>query len=249
MTNCNDPLRPEPEPGEVVWLFKVDGGATVRWDWSNGSPALRQLRPHRSPKARAFAKNAPALVFSYTVAGHLLVESGLERELVEELDGDPSVSWMVAQPAELHFLADGRRVKRHIPDLLVVTGDGVTVWDARPRERQDKAFQQLVNWTRSACSDVGWGYRVFAGHQPVRRINGLWLAAYRHASVCIEAYADVIRQGIADGTIRGVGDIAARDSGYGQLIAAMYHLLWARRLACDLDQLITPSTSLSWVGE
>lgn len=247
--NPSDPSRAEPEPSDVVWLFKVDGGATVRWDWSNGCPPLRQLLPHRSPKARAFAKNAPALVFSYTVADHLLVESGLERELVEELDGDPGVSWLVAQPLELHFLSDGRRVQRHIPDLLGLAGDRVTVWDARPRERQDAAFQRLATWTDSACSEVGWKYQVFAGHQPVRRVNGLWLAAYRHAPVCIEAYADVIRQGIEDGTIRGVGDVAARDRGYGQLIAAMYHLLWARRLACDLDQPITPSTSLSWAGK
>lgn len=58
VTNPSDASRPEPEPSDVVWLFKVDGGATVRWDWTNGCPPLRQLLPHRSPKARAFAKNA-----------------------------------------------------------------------------------------------------------------------------------------------------------------------------------------------
>ncbi|MBK8447346.1 MAG: TnsA-like heteromeric transposase endonuclease subunit [Micropruina sp.] len=193
------------------------------------------------------AKNTPTLVYSHVVKGHLVVESGLERELVEELDGDPSIRWMVTQPAELHLRPDGGKLRRHTPDLLVMHDAGITVWDVRPVARQDERFAQMATWTAQACQRVGWEYRLFAGHPPVRRVNTMWLAAYRRPAVCIEAYADVIRAGLQDGSIATVGHVAAKDSGYGQLIAAMYHLLWAHRLECDLDQPITSRTRLHWV--
>jgi len=192
------------------------------------------------------SKNTPTHAYSFSVGAHLLVESGLERELVEELDGDPDVTWIVAQPAELHFHV-GRQVRRHIPDLLVATKSEIVLWDARPTERQSSDFLQVTGWTAAACADVGWAYRLFPGHAPTRRVNGLWLSAYRFPSVYIEAYADVIREGLRDGSIQTVGHVAQRDSGYGQLLNAMYHLLWAHRLGCDLERPITSATALSWL--
>lgn len=246
MSHDTDALRPETGCPRVDWVFRIDG-TIVRWDWSNGTPHLRSLGPRRVPRAKALAKNTPTLVYSHVVKGHLLVESGLERELVEELDGDPGVRWMVAQPTELHFRPMDDKLYRHIPDLLVMHDEGVTIWDVRPRARRDERFAQIAQWTALACQAIGWDYRLFAGHPPVRRVNTMWLAAYRSPSICIEAYADVIRDGIHNGSIRTVGHVAARDSGYGQLIAAMYHLLWAHRLECDLDNPITSHTTLRWV--
>lgn len=245
MTQDSDPSRPGTGAEPAEWLFRVDR-AVVRWDWANGVPPIRRLSPRRLPRATALASHSPTHVYSYTVGGHMLVESGLERELVEELDGDPNVVWMVTQPVELHFRHD-RRLRRHVPDLLVETSDGLTVWDARPEPRQSARFLEVAQWTRRSCHEVGWGYQIFSGHTPQRRVNALWLSAYRRPPVVIEAYATVIRDGLQDGSITTVGDVAERDTGYGQLLAAMYHLLWSHRLTCDLEIQITGETRLSWV--
>lgn len=248
MTNPSDPARPEPEGTSVVWLFRLEQ-EVVRWDWTTGSPPWRELAPIRTPKPRAFSRHTSVLFYSHTTRTHLNLESGVERELAEELDGDPNVDWLSAQPLEVHRLLDGRRVQRHVPDLMSVTGGTVTLWDVRPPEKQSPDFHRTAGWTRAACDEIGLRYEVFGGLAPVRRTNVLWLSAYRRAPICIEAYADAIRSGIAEGAISTVGDIAQRDSGYGQLVAAMYHLMWAHRLACDLNQPITPRTAVSWIGD
>ena len=246
MTQDSDPARAGTGAPWSEWLFRIDR-AMVHWAWVDGVPPVGRLSPVRSPRAGALASHAPAHVYSYTVGGHLLVESGLERELVEELDGDPEVVWMVSQPCELHFRRE-RQLRRHIPDLLVESSDGVlTLWDVRPTPRQSPRFLEMAALTQDACDAAGWGYRVFAGHSPQRRVNSMWLSAYRRPPVVIEAYVAVIRDGLMNGTISSVGDVRVRDTGYGQLLGAMYHLLWSRRISCDLDAPITDQTVLSWV--
>ncbi|GAA0344622.1 hypothetical protein GCM10009529_24000 [Micropruina glycogenica] len=245
MHHDTDAARPDEARSPAVWLFRLEG-ATVRWDWRNGPPDLIQLEPWRRPKARAMSRHTPTHAYSQTTKTHLAVESGIERELVEELDGDPHVSWMVTQPLQLQFREGPQPRLRHVPDLLVVEDGRVVLWDVRPLDKQNDDFQRTTQLTRTACEEVEWDYRVFAGHPPISRINHLWISAYRIPSLHISAYTDLIKNGCQDGTIRTVGDVAARDSGYGQLTSAMWHLIWCRRLACNLDAPITPLTALTW---
>lgn len=245
MSNDSDAVRPETGPQATVWVFRLDRVLT-RWDWTSGSPVLSTLQPIRLPNARALSKHAPTHVYSETMRRHLLVESGRERELVEELDGDPQVSWIAPQPCQLHFRSEGRKAVKHIPDLLVIRDGKPTVWDVRPVERQSRKFLDVAEWTRASCESIGWEYSVFGGHPPIRRVNQLWFAAYRRPSPCIEVYADVIRNGIRDGSIATVADVTSKDSGYGQLLAALWHLIWAHRVTCDMDQPLSGATPIGW---
>lgn len=109
----------------------------------------------------------------------LQLASGLEHDLVRLLDRDRSVVWMVPQPCRLIF-ADGSKVTKHVPDLLVLTRSGdVVVWDARPTRRMDETFLRQSQRTRQACEKVGWSYEVFEGLDEVTRLNQLWLASFR----------------------------------------------------------------------
>lgn len=232
------------------WVFRI-GTSPVHWLWADGvGPDPRSLGPYRLPKATAFAKHSPAHAYCHTTGSHLLVESGLERELAEELDGDPEIAWLVAQPFALYF-ADPQRERRqlkHIPDLLTVRQDGgVTVWDVRPLARQDERFLRIAQWTRSACAAVGWRYEVFPGHSPTRRVNQLWISAYRQPVPWIAALEDMLHEGLTDGTLQTVGDVYARDAGYGQLVRALYYCIWSHKIRCDLDAPITSETELAWV--
>lgn len=82
------------------WVFRI-GTSPVHWLWADGvGPDSRSLGTYRLPKATAFAKHSPAHAYCHTTGSYLLVESGLERELAEELDGDPEIAWLgrVAKP-------------------------------------------------------------------------------------------------------------------------------------------------------
>jgi hypothetical protein len=178
-----------------------------------------------------------------TTESSLVLESGLEYELARSLDREPTVVWLVAQPARLTF-DDGTS---HVPDLLAEHADGrVVIWDARPEHRQDERFQQAAELTRRACAQVGWEYAVHAGLSPARRLNLLWLTVFRNRPKW--PHHDAQRELLAhahEGVT--VGDVLASDAGDGHLTAAMWHLMWTGELVVDLDVPIT-ATTLVTVG-
>jgi hypothetical protein len=250
MGEFNDPKRGATEAAATTrlrWQFKVAGEVLV-WDWSQGAPDPRSLAPVRMPKARMTAKHLPAMPFSVTTRGSVPVESGLELDLVRDLDRQPSVSWLVGQPLVLHSLGEAGKAWRHTPDLLSVANGQVTVWDVRPPDRQDQRFQDRAWITRDACRHVGWGYEIFTGHNTARRTNLTWLNAYRSPQACPAVIAETLLTGFAQHRWSTVGDVYDHDLWHGRLVSAMWHLLWAGRLQCDLDQPLTASTVLSWAN-
>ena len=68
---------------------------------------------------KARSGHIPVYAFSVTTGGHLRLESGLEHDLVRELDRHLDVNWLVAQPCLLRLAARrrGRRLE-HTPDPL-----------------------------------------------------------------------------------------------------------------------------------
>ncbi|GAA4898860.1 hypothetical protein GCM10025789_16070 [Tessaracoccus lubricantis] len=79
---------------------------------------LAELESVREPKVRASSRHIPSAPFCWTTQSRLAVESGLEHDLLRELDRDPEVSRLVAQPCRL-LLTDGA----HVPDIMEVRGD------------------------------------------------------------------------------------------------------------------------------
>ncbi len=182
-----------------------------------------------------------------TTGSVLLVESGLEYELVLDLDRDPTVVWLVPQPFRLRYLESGvSRRRSHTPDLLSIDATGaVTVWDARPTDRQDEKFKAATKAAAAACEEVEWGYRVFAGHSPVRAANLRWVSAFRHVQPWYEnAAAELERVSRRPGA--SVVDVLAADHGAGHLLSALWHHCWSGAVEIDLDLPLTRDSAINW---
>lgn len=253
MPKCISPARKPPEPAVVLdapteWVVDVGDGPAV-WDWEAGPPDVRVMARVRSPRSRARSRHVPVWAYATTTDAHLHLESGLEHDLLRELDRRPDVVWLVPQPCRLQLpLQRRRRRLAHVPDLLSLTADGqVTVWDARARTRQDAEFTLRADHTRRACAVVGWRYEVFTGLPPVRRLNLLWLHAYRQPMPWYEESLQLL----ADPASRRpatIGDVLAADDGSRELMAALWHGIWSGRISCDLDAAFRAATPI-WLVE
>lgn len=226
----------------VEWLFDVGADLAV-WPWVD-RPDVTQLRRTRTPKVKARSGHVPVYAFSVTTGTHMRLESALEHDLVRELDRRPDVSWLVAQPCLLRLPAKrrGRRLE-HTPDLLVRHDDGtIRLWDARPASRQDDDFTLKVRLTKEACAEVGWAHEVFSGWSRVRRVNLMWIHAYRRAMPWYAGSLRLIREYLeGDGTI---GDVLGLDAGGGHVISAMWHGIWGGQIDCDLDRPLKRQTRI-----
>lgn len=232
----------------AIWFVSIEEpGLRAEWSWDAlGAPDPRDLLQTRRPRSGDFSRHMPRGARSITTGGILWLESGLEHDLVRWADRRADVTWLVAQPAMLHFPVAGRRRSiTHTPDLLTNQADGsVTVWDVRPDARQDELFAKKADLTRSECERRGWRYEVFSGLPVATRMNLLWVAGYRRSmpwhDACTQELEAIARGGSS------VRDVLTLDDGSGELVATMWHLIWSGRLVCDLDDPITSTTPLMW---
>jgi hypothetical protein len=219
------------------WYFKVaDSDAPMEWQWQErGEPPVGSLLPVRRPKASNRNRHIPVTAFSVTNRGHMLLETGLEHDLLRRVDRDPQVIRVVAQPCQLKWKDEP--VAGHTPDLLTLQKDGsVTVWDVRPEEEQDSDFQCAAAATRQACAMVGWDYEVFSGLGPTERLNLLWLNGFRHQRPWNEQFKGQIRQAARIETT--LGELFDLDDGSGELISTVWHLIWLGDLQVDITELL-----------
>lgn len=229
-------LAPESVVSSFVFRLK---GELVEWDWRDGPPPWRELETLREVKARALSRHIPASPFSWTTGSHLWVESGLEHDLIRELDRRQDVVWMVTQPCRLVLGGAGR----HVPDVLEIRDDGVRLWDVRPVRRQDEAFSVKAARTLLACKELGIEYQVFDDAKPVRRGNLRWLSCYASAEGLwpLEVILTVLGDGRAS-TIEDLVDLFDADP---RVLAGLWHLVWRGDVIVDLDRVITDQTQLS----
>lgn len=235
------PVVFDPELG-TEWCFDVGSGLAV-WPWAE-RPEVTQLRRTRTPKVKAKSKNIPVYAYAVTIRDHLHLESGLEHDLVRELDRQPDVTWLVAQPCKLRLPAKkrGRRVE-HTPDLLSRNDDGtVRLWDVRPTEQQDADFKLKVQLTAEACVGVGWEHVVFSGMSRVRRVNLMWLHAYRRSMPWYAGSLRLLREYMSDDFT--VSDVLELDAGGGHVLSAMWHGIWTGQIDCDLDRPLKRTTRI-----
>lgn len=246
MGQFSDATRPQPAAvGRVtMWTFRFAEGPTP-WDWASGPPDPRLLLSIRTPKSTEKSRHIPVQAHSMTLGGAIRVESGLEHDLVRELDRDPDVTWMVSQPCRLRLAPRSGRARVHTPDLLTVDrGGAVAIWDARPLQRQDEKFRESSELTARACSEIGWGYRVFDGGDRVRRYNIRWITAYR---MPMPWYANAEKEliEISSAGDATVSSVLRSDRGAGHLTSAMWHYIWTGRLVVNLDQPLTRATPIT----
>ena len=185
-------------------------------------------------------------------SGRLVVyESRLELARIMLADFDPDVACLAAQPFLLTGVDDGR-VRRHVPDLMLLGADGgVTVVDVKAASRlADPAVKAQFAWTRQVCAEGGWGFEPWSGTDPQILTNVRFLAGYRRSSV------------IADGLIPEVLEMAGRQPTIGAIERALtdrhrqelvrpvvLHLLWCGRLRADLRLPLGADTRVDLAGK
>lgn len=250
MDQCIDGPRWKPVPvGQVTdWTVRIGLQSPQRWDWSLGAPDVRQLAPIRTPRSTEKSKHIPVQAHCFVTKTMLTMESGLEYDLLLMLERDPQAAWMVPQPVRLGIKMPNGRRTIHTPDLLVLdVHDVVTIWNARPSERQNEKFLAQSHATQAACREVGWCYQVFSGHSKVKKYNLRWLAAYRQQMPWHDATKAELLQ-ICTGSAATVGEVLGADRGSGHMVSAMWHYAWRGDLTIDLERSIRRSTPIAWAA-
>ncbi|MER7221527.1 MULTISPECIES: TnsA-like heteromeric transposase endonuclease subunit [Streptomyces] len=148
-------------------------------------------------------------------------------------DRDPRVSGMAARPLELRWHGSSA-VRSLAPQLMLRLADGQGVLaDCTGRGELSRRQRSLAAVVGEVCTAAGWRYWVLGPVDSVYRRNVTWLAGYRHprhdggrllAAVLQEVFAEPAP--LWEG-VRRVGDPLV-------VLPALFHALWAGRLAADL---------------
>ncbi len=229
----------------VAFRLLADGSRLER-PWGDAtSESLSQAAPWRTFRWRHGQMHYSGTYWSATNQDHVIYESRLELGRLLLADFDTSVKHVVAQPFLLRATVDSR-VRRHIPDFLLVTDDGPMVVDVKPMHRlADQRTQFTFAWTRELVEARGWRYDVWSGASTSELRNVRFLSGYRRS----ELFSSALLEDLMAGELDGVPFASACRplNGWPSPVvrAAVLHLLWVRYFNFDLTESLRPSAALA----
>lgn len=202
-------------------------------------------RPWRVFRWRQGQAHYSGWYWSATTGGHVVYESRLELARLLLADFDPHVTAIAAQPFLLAALSGGR-MRRHVPDFLVVGRDGgVCVVNVKPADQlKVPKVTEALAWAGEVFTARGWRHEIRSGTAPVLLANVRFLAGYRYADRVDAALADAITRQAPTGatTIREL------EQGWpgraGDARAAVLHLMWRGMFGADLSLPLSAATRL-----
>jgi hypothetical protein len=206
-------------------LRQVTGGQVV---------SAAPWRMTRSARGQA---HYPDCYWSATTGGHVIYESRLELARLLLADSDPGVTAIAAQPFLLRAQVSGR-VRRHVPDFLLVHADGtVQVVNVKPAGRlADPAVAEALAWPGELFEARGWDHEIWAGADPVLLANVRFLASYRRPGIPADAVTAAVLGEVRPGEhIGGLLDRLERSWPRSAAKAAVLRLLWQRSVSTDLS--------------
>ncbi|MDX2515851.1 TnsA-like heteromeric transposase endonuclease subunit [Streptomyces stelliscabiei] len=175
---------------------------------------------------------------STTTGGHVVYESRLELARLMLADFDPTVRGIFAQPCRLVAWV-GDRVRRHVPDFLLVMSSGtVRVVNVKPEDRlRDPEIAEALAWPGELVERHSWEYEIWSGANRVLLENVRFLAAYRRPGIVPEAEVQWAWQHLVDGEPLAVAERRlAGDRLVHEVRPALMALLWSGRLSTDLSR-------------
>ncbi|MEU9418336.1 TnsA-like heteromeric transposase endonuclease subunit [Streptomyces sp. NPDC048272] len=206
-------------------------------DWSSVPLGLlRTARPWRTFRWHQGQKHYSGTYWSSTLRDHVIYESRLELGRLLFADFDPAVRHVVAQPFLLKRDLQGR-VRKHVPDYLVLADDGPVVVDVKPRHRLDRPeVASAFAWTQDAVSSRGWRYEVWSEPDPHLLENIRFLAGYRRDWLFDAELVNSLRMVGLDGM--SLGEAFQLVPAYPRPLvkAAVLHLLWSGHVTTALDR-------------
>jgi hypothetical protein len=175
--------------------------------------------------------------WSSTMKGLVAYESRLELARIMLADFDPAVTAIASQPFRL-IGADGVRIRRHVPDiLLVMSNGGAMVVDVKsPHKRDDPDVEALMEWTRHTVGLRGWGFEDWYGAPPDLLANVRFLAGYRRRSVIDETLIPAVRATVTGPVAITDLERAITQVGPALVRPVILHLLWFGELVADLSR-------------
>ncbi len=207
---------------------------------------MRGLHPKRLARTPGKWSGQEAFQGHYWVAGTQTMvwhESMAEYSGVMLLDHLYDIVDIVAQPMLMVF-GDG---DTHYPDYLLTTrGGGRLLLDVHAAHRT--SVEQWVKFDHSqrVCRNVGWDYLLVGLLPQVFRWNLELMAAYRHPRYePDENVAATILRPLRKPRSFGQLRRAIRTEKPGELMPALYHLMWNRHIAFDLHKPFNDDTTLT----
>jgi len=208
-------------------------------------------------------RDAPNRIAMYATvrdgfALHMAAESLLELGWFRELDFRTTTQWMQSQPFVLMWPLRSLALKAYqvpldtardaclwqIPDLLVLTDDGWTVYGVKPTDPEEwhPYVRFIFRLSRMTLALAGVRFEV-AGGMTLQRLKNLRaIANLRWHTGVLRANIEAARR-TAAGTLGGVADSAGGNEATGRATALC---LLAHGLSADLDQRLLRGTTVSW---
>ncbi|SRR5712691_4955950 len=194
--------------------------------------------PWRMTRSARGQIHYPGYYWSATAGGHVIYESRLELARLLLADFDPDVTAIAAQPFLLRAHVCGR-VRRHVPDFLLVHADRtVRVVNVKPAARMaDPAVAEALAWPGELFEARGWGHEIWAGTDPVLLANVRFLAGYRRPGMPPDDVTDAVLKEVRSGEcLGGLLDRLEHAWPRPAAKAAVLRLLWQRRAGTDLSR-------------
>jgi hypothetical protein len=194
--------------------------------------------PWRMTRSARGQARYPGWYWSATAGGDVIYESrlGLARLLLAGLA--PDVVAIAAQPFLLRARGGGR-VRRHVPDFLLVHADQmVRVVNVKPAARlADPAVAAALAWPGELFEARGRVREIWAGAGPVLLANVRFLAGYRGPGMPPGAVTGAVLGEIWPGERLG-GLLDRLERGWPRPLAraALLRLVWQRRVSTDLSR-------------
>lgn len=209
---------------------------------------LESAVPWRTFRWYKGQKHYSGIYWSATARDHVIYESRLELARLLFADFDPAVRSIVAQPFLLKAEVDGK-LRKHVPDYLLVTEQGPMVVDVKPLHRLSKPEVAFTfGWTRRVVESRGWQYEVWSEPPTAQLENIRFLAGYRRDWLFSPDFLEELLTVDLDGAPLGQVPLRLPARPESLVRSAVCHLLWAGRLATDLDQPLSPSRVLRMVS-
>lgn len=202
---------------------------------------LRDAQPWRTFRWFKGQQHYSGTYWSATMGDHVIYESRLELGRLMFADFAPEVRHIVAQPFLLKTVIDGK-VRKHIPDYLLLTEDGPVVVDVKPRHRLEKPTVAFTfAWTREAVASRGWRYEVWSEPDPYVLENVRFLAGYRRDWLFDPDLVAALRTVELDGIALGDAFRLLPEQPRPLVKSAVLHLLWSGYVKTALDRPLSPA--------
>ncbi len=204
------------------------------------APPWRPFRWHRGQ--RHYSGN----YWCATTGGHVVYESRLELGRLILADFDPFTVAIAAQPFLIEAEIAGR-IRRHVPDFLLVDVDGLaTVVNVKPPERlTDPKVAESLAWASGLFESRGWRAETWSGLDEITMANLRFLAGYRRRAVIDTDALALVETAVSPGdTIAGVERRLDKTLERAELRPAILHLVWTGALIADLAVPLGPDAVL-----